>query len=364
MRRISIVVIVAAMALLSACGGSSPSAAKPTPDKQAPTQAVQSAKASPTEAADTTAANGGDQANSDNADIQLTDEATALKSLRSYKTTWSFEWSGKREDGTEQTVKWLSSEAYTSEPQATYTKFESTDSTDPAQGGAMEFYQIGSKSYMVTQSDGKPSCMAFSSEDSAPSPSLLDRNSFGSINSGKLVSVETINGVQAKHYKYDEKATGVQYFTKLTGDVWIAEDGGYVVKDVAEWEGHLFGMLAGGSTSDVGKGSWKQEVTAINQSFQITPPEGCENAAESLPMMADATEGASFGAMTTYKSASKMADVVKFYQTEMPKAGWAVEGDPQTSDNFSSLEFTKDGKKASVVLTSEDTTVNVIITVE
>jgi hypothetical protein len=372
MKRIGIVVLIAMLAILSACGGRAPSATTPAPQKQA--TLVQDQQASPTEAADaepteapaavpTVASVSNDQAGV-TSNLELTDEAAALKNLKSYKSSWSVQWSGKQQDGTEQTIKWLSAESYTSDPQATYTKFESSDSSQPAQSGTMEFYQIGAKSYMVTQQDGKPQCTAFTSDDNKPSPSLLDRSAFGSISNGTLVGTETINGVRAKHYKYDEKATGVKFFSKLTGDVWVAEDGGYVVKDVAEWEGNLFGMLSGGSSTDIGKGSWTQEVTDINQPFQITPPEGCENAAEGLPMMDDATEKTSFGALTTYKTASKLADVAKFYQDEMAKAGWTAEGDGAISEQFGTLSFTKDGKKASVVLTGDGTSTSVMITVE
>ena len=373
MKRTLVVLLLAmSLAILAGCGGSkAPAAATPALERQAP--AAQAGDASPTEAADTTQATqtGSDQTASsntggqgdENTSLNLSAEEAALKNLKSYKTTWSFQWTGQ-EDGKDHTIEWLSAEAYTADPPATHTKFESSDSAQPAQGGTMEFYQIGSKSYMVSQQDGKPQCTAFTSEDNKPEGSFLNRGAFGSISSGRLVGTETVNGVRAKHYRYDEKSTGVNLFDKLNGDVWVAEDGGYVVKDSAQWEGRLFGMLSGSNPNAVGKGSWTQEVTDINQPFQITPPDGCENAAEGLPTMADATEQSSFGAMTTYKSASKLADVAKFYQTEMPKAGWQEAGDAQVTDGFASLTFTKDGKKANVILTTEESKVNVMITVE
>lgn len=370
MKHLGMIVVLVVLMLLAACGGRAPAPATPVAGAPVAGATVQPQAASPTEAADakpavqpTTVQSAG-ESGSGAEDIAVTDEETALKNLKSYKATWSFEWSGKQQDGTEQTIKWHSSESYTADPPASYFQWESSNSTEPSQAGEMAFYRIGSKTYMLVYTDGKPTCTAFSSDGSQPSSSLLDRNAFGSINSGKLVGVETVNGVQAKHYKYDEQATGVKYYTKLTGDVWIAEDGGYVVRDYAEWEGHLFGMLAGASTTDVGKGSWQREVTDINQPFTITAPEGCENAAESLPIMADATETASFGPMTSYKSAGKLADVVKFYQTEMTKAGWTAEGDATTTEDFANLVFTRDNQKATVVVTRDGANVAVVITVE
>ena len=81
-------------------------------------------------------------------------------------------------------------------------------------------------------------------------------------------------------------------------------------------------------------------------------------------MMADATEQASFGAMTTYKTASKLADVAKFYRDEMAKAGWTAGDNSAVSDQYTSLSFTKDDKKANVILTTDDANTNVMITVE
>ena len=376
MKRIGALLLLALLlALMAGCGGTkAPAAATPAPEKAA-TEAS-SGEPSPTEPADTTSAvlpteapaataesAGQGQDAGDTTQLSLPDEETTLKTLKSYKSTWSFEWTGKK-DGKDQVVKWLTAEQYTSDPRASYTKFESSDSLDPSQAGSMELYQIGSKSYMVSNQAGKTSCTAFSSEDSTPSGSFLSRGAFGSISSGKLVGEETVNGVKAKHYKYDESATGMKMFTKLTGDVWVAVDGEYVVKDEAQWEGTLFGLLGGGSTTDVGTGSWTSEVTDINQPFEITPPQGCENAAESLPAMADATELTSFGAMTTYKTSAKLAEVVKFYKDEMVKAGWKEEGDGMTSDELATLNFTKDGKKAGVVLTTDSEKTSVMITVE
>jgi predicted small lipoprotein YifL len=367
MKRIGVVLALALLlAMLAGCGKSGAPAAA-TPAAQEPASGGQTNEASPTEPADMATAVPAVEATggtgSDGTALALADEETSLQKLNSYRSTWSFEWSGKK-DGKDQVIKWLSEQAYTSEPKATYTKFETSDSLEPGQSGSMEFYQIGDKSYMVSVQDGKPQCTAFTSTDNTPSGSFLDRSAFGSISSGDLVGAETLNGVKTKHYKYDEKATGVKMFSKLTGDVWVAEDGDYVVKDVANWEGALFGMLGGGSTTDVGKGTWTREVTDINQKFEITPPAGCENAAETLPMMTDASDQTSFGAMTTYKSASKLADVAQFYKDAMAKAGWTAESDAMATDQFATLSFTKDGKKANVVLTVEDGKTSVMITVE
>jgi len=143
----------------------------------------------------------------------------------------------------------------------------------------------------------------------------------------------------------------------------VATDGGYVVKDVVNWEGGagLFGAPTAAGES--GKGSWNWELTDPNGSFTITPPEGCESAAEGLPILPDATDKTTMGDLTIYKTASKVADVMAFYQKEMPAAGWQPSGEPTSTEGFSSVEFTKDGQTASFTITTEGEGSQVMINV-
>jgi hypothetical protein len=79
-------------------------------------------------------------------------------------------------------------------------------------------------------------------------------------------------------------------------------------------------------------------------------------------MMKDATEKNRFGDTTMYKSATKLADVVKFYQKEMVAAGWKA-GDAEITDEFAQLEFTKGTQTAEIMLTNDKGATQVIINV-
>jgi hypothetical protein len=185
----------------------------------------------------------------------------------------------------------------------------------------------------------------------------------GSLSGAKYVGREDVNGIATKHYRYDEKATGLAGFGKVSGETWVADDGGYVVKDVVNWEGGagLFG--AGTTAGESGKGSWAWELSDPNAAFTITPPEGCESAAKGLPILPDATDKATMGDLTIYKTASKAADVLAFYQKEMTAAGWRATGEPTIMEGFATAEFAKDGQKASVTITTEGEGSQVMISV-
>jgi hypothetical protein len=47
----------------------------------------------------------------------------------------------------------------------------------------------------------------------------------------------------------------------------------------------------------------------------------------------------------------------------MPAAGWKAEGEPQITDEFAQLEFSKGSQKASLMLSVESGKTSVLITV-
>ena len=111
------------------------------------------------------------------------------------------------------------------------------DSSDPAKTGAFEMWQIGDTSYMKSGEDAE--CMSFSTEGAEKdiqkgtfNPSML-----GSIEDAKYVGRETVNGIPTKHYKYNSKTGMLTALGEVSGETWVATDGGYVVKDTVKWTG-------------------------------------------------------------------------------------------------------------------------------
>jgi len=69
------------------------------------------------------------------------------------------------------------------------------------------------------------------------------------------------------------------------------------------------------------------------------------------------------GDMTIYKTASKPADVLAFYQKELAAAGWKPFGEPTSVEGLATMEFTRDGQRASITITSEGEGSQVLINV-
>lgn len=370
MRRLFLVCVTICVLALAGCGGkSTPAPAAPsgqaaaTPVASEPARAGQAAQptAAPAQAAAKPAEATPEPVATEEADLELTDREAALKNLKSYVMNWAMVWKGKK-DGQDQTVEWKVTQKYTADPKATHMIVQSTDSLDPDNSSMFEMIQIGTQSYMITDDDGQSKCTSYSSEDNQVTDNWVGPNAFGGVRGGRYVGRETVNGIRTKHYRYDEKATGVNVYTRLNGDIWVAADGGYAVKDVAQWEGNL--LVTDEGADGVGQGSWTWELTEVNKPVEITAPPGCESAAAGLPVLPDATERSTFGDMINYKTATKLADVVAFYKDEMPKAGWTAGEEGMSTDEFATLSFTRDEQKATVMVTADGEEISVMINVE
>jgi hypothetical protein len=293
--------------------------------------------------------------------LTLGSRQAGLDKLKSYRIQFMFEWksteAGKTDSGG---LNWV--EEYSSNPQGLHWTMNSQDNSK-TQANNIEFWQIGNTTYMQTTDQGKAQCFSFSSDDQKNqlTKGLFSPDMLGNVSDAKYVSAETVNNIKTKHYKYDDKAATLTVFGKVAGDIWVATDGGYVVKEQVNFTGGR--GLFGSSANAKGDGKWSWDLTDANQPVTVKAPDNCSGAGADLPVMKDATEKTSMGDMLTYKSPSKLADVVEFYQQQMPAAGWKAEGEPQITDQFAQLEFSKGGQKAQLVLSVESGQTSVLITV-
>ena len=353
---LGMVVIVLATAAL-ACSTFSGKA----PDAAATVQAVATEAKSGTPVATAkpgsvpTTAPGGDNP------LSLKSRDSGLDKLKSYKMKWVAEWKAT-EAGATDSASFNWTEEYVANPKALHWLWNIASSKDKATN--MEWWQIGNTTYMQTTEGGKPQCISFSSDDAKDqlAQGLFNPGSLGSVRDAKYVGAETVNGVKTKHYKYDEKGAALFGAAKVAGDMWVAVDGGYVVKETVNVSGAsgLFGL---GSKAK-GDGKWTWELTDIDKPLTIKAPEGCGGAAADIPLMSDASEKSMMGDIIIYKTASKVADVVAFYKKQMPAAGWKAGDEPSVTDELATLEFTKNDQQASIMITVDKNKTQVMITVQ
>ncbi len=364
MKRFWIAVSVLALVLTgaAACGaGQQPTAteAEVSTPQGGETQAPQPNN---TEAPQSAATSVAEPTKSAQESLSLTSRDAGLDKLKSYRIRWQSQWS-TTEGGKTQTASWDWIEEYSSSPEALHWNWKYTDVNAKNPSG-MEAWQIGDTTYMLTNDQSnQANCISFSTADASQrlGKGLFSPKTLGGVSNGRYVGAETANGIPSNHFQYDQQGVSLSGLGKVSGEVWVAVDGGYVVKDLLKWEGSA--GLFGSTATSTGAGQWDWELSDANQPITITAPDNCQGAAGDIPMMPDAKEKSSLGDTIIYKSASKVADVVAFYKKAMPAAGWKLEGEPMTTDAFATLTFTQDSKKAQVSITSEGGMTNVIVNV-
>ncbi len=366
-----IVLLLLALLALSGCGGKKPAATAQSKDQPAaqvstpkPSNAAPIERSTVKPAAAEAAAQPSTAADEDGS-LSLVSRDAGLDALKSYRMTWKSEWKGTDSSGEDQTGSWDWTEEFESQPAALHFVWKGQDSSEQSASTGLEMYQMGDITYMLSpESDGTVNCISMSSADQSGrlTKGIFSPASLGSISDAKYLNSETVNGIPTKHYKYGEGTQAVLALGKTAGEIWIAQDGGFVVKDVLKWDGGggLFGMDA----QSQGQGSWTWELTDINQPIGIQAPENCGGGATDLPMLDDASEKSTFGDMVTYKTAAEIADVVAFYQQGMAAAGWEeAEDEAMITAEMATLSFANDTDSASLLVTAGEDGTTVMLSV-
>jgi len=159
---------------------------------------------------------------------------------------------------------------------------------------------------------------------------------------------ETVNGVTADRYTFDERALGEAGFTESTGQVWVASDSGVVVR-------YLLTTTAG--VEHFGEGvegsqTWEYNLTSINQLVTTELPADCPGGLVDAPLMPDAQNVNRQPGVTIYSSAGNILDCLNFYAEQMPTLGWKVLGEPGVGDTMAVADFIQGDLQMTVIATS------------
>ena len=138
---------------------------------------------------------------------------------------------------------------------------------------------------------------------------------------------ETVNGVAANHYIFDERAQGAAGFAKSSGELWVASDGNYLVR---------YKVVTTGGADYFGDGiegtlTWDYELDDVNQPLTIEVPQDCPAGILDVPVMAGATDVVRVPGFTAYSTSSGLTDVVAFYQDQVSASGGQFANPPQVT---------------------------------
>jgi hypothetical protein len=349
-----------AAVIVAACGGeptAAPTQAPAAGDQPAAattTAGGQSATASEAEATQPPAAAVDEPATRDIGDVD-----SNLSALKSYRMRFAYTFEGKDADGKEQKGRIEFLQEYIADKNEQHVKMSGMGARE-----SVEFFRVGNVTYIYSaESEGDQKCSSFSTSDSASMTELMRPGDIlGGLNDAKLAEKGVmVNGVMADRYTFDETNVGFGGFAAASGEAWVSQDGEYLVKYIGKATGKsgLFGTDAEGTIG------WEYDLEDINAVTEIPLPPECAAAApaDDIPVPPSATDKTQFGAMLAFKTKDALADVVAFYRAELPAQGWTeVEGEGAGAENMASLNFTKDDRQLTILITADEEGVNVIIT--
>jgi hypothetical protein len=282
--------------------------------------------------------------------FDLVDPRAGLDGLSSYTETLSLAFDGTR-DG--QAVQWTKTLTFrhTVEPDISMLTVETTgdavasepDVLAEATGALYQHHADGSCSGQPLDAD----ITIALHEPAGLLPGLLGAEETGQ---------ETMNAVPANRYSFDQRALAESGRTESAGEVWVAVEGGYVVRFVrtTQADASYFG------DGLVGSMTWTYDLTQIDQPLDIRLPDGCRVDA---PIMADAENVLNLPEALGYDTPSSVNDVTAFYREELPKDGWETTGDPLDGEAGTLTRFTKGDEVLNVIVNTGDsgTRVDVIM---
>lgn len=172
------------------------------------------------------------------------------------------------------------------------------------------------------------------------------------VNSIKLQSLvakgETVNGVKADHYKVEQSSLGFGTATSQSGDVWLAQSGGYMVKytGTAQGDFNIFSDTTNGTTV------WTYDLTGANQLKEIVLPAACADAAAAvsdIPIPPNATDQGNLGDLITFTSPDAPKTVGDYFRGALPGKGWKIVSDTNL-DTVIMMTIQKDTRKYTLMI--------------
>ena len=179
---------------------------------------------------------------------------------------------------------------------------------------------------------------------------------FTNLENAKLIQAdEMVNGVKSDHYQVSNVSLSDSIVTKDPADIWVAQDGGYVVRFTGKGEGVTTSLTVGATVT--GEMTWQYELTDINQISAIEIPQICldasQNAQQDLPILDNPVELNVLGQIITYKSTESSEQAANFYKEKMSNLGYDLTSDLSYSGLYNFI-FIKDGKNVNISIFEED----------
>lgn len=186
---------------------------------------------------------------------------------------------------------------------------------------------------------------------------LTDANNFlNVVNNAEFVGTETVNGFETHHYQFDRsnlKTDNSENFESLAGDLYLAVDGGYLVR--LEMTGS--GIISDFVTDQPRNGDLflTMNLNQANADLVVTAPEECtavdSATAIQYPQLPDARDTVTMPGMMSYETETAVSEAAAFYVQALTAEGWREDIENAIfNDTTTVLTFTKDETELAVTI--------------
>ncbi|MBA3869031.1 MAG: hypothetical protein H0X30_07750 [Anaerolineae bacterium] len=230
---------------------------------------------------------------------------------------------------------------------------------DTADDPASQVFKLQTIDTIYERTAGTTCVASGIEQDGAQTGILEPAGLLDSVIGADEAGTENINGVDANHYTFDERAHGAAGIAKSIGEIWVAAEGDYLVRYKLENTGGV--EYFGGDLE--GKLTWLYDLTDVNQPLVINLPADCGIGIVNVPVLPDAVDVLRASGLTTYTTTTNLADATAFYQEQFLALGAKSSFEPALTDTSALLEFTQGDQLTSVIIATQDGITTVIVAV-
>ncbi len=271
-----------------------------------------------------------------------------MSALKSYQAQMTVTFTGQDEQNQPGTVliEYLHEIDATNPARHIYSRIDSGgDST--ALGS--DQYDIGSDTYMISEYGGEKSCDKTTNRDNFTGATSTFMMAISQLKRGDLIAKgESVNGVTTDHYRVSEITFETGEVESQEGEVWVAQEGGYIVRTTGKAKGKL--------TLDralSGEAVWDYELTRINQAT-VTLDAACSGLDFSEVPLPDGAKIERTSAAFLYLSApGSIQQTGDFFKQQLEAAGWIV--DVHVSDEtVFMLTASREGERLDIAINTAE----------
>jgi hypothetical protein len=272
----------------------------------------------------------------------MADPGAGLSALSSYVETLTVSFDGTLAGQPQHWTK-VYTLTHTADPAATAVIIETTgDDAAPT-------VFLGEAAGAAYELHGEEACTG---RKISPERSMVARNEpasmIASLMGAEEIGPDTVDSIAGTHYTFDERAMAEANRADTAGELWVADDGGYIQRYHRTTTGDV-GYFGG---EQAGVVTWDYALTGVNQAQAVEIPAGCQVDA---PVLQGAANVLSLPGWLGFDTASSPEDAVAYYQQQLPTAGWTVTEQPATAEGTTYLAFSKGGDQLNVLVSTRDT---------